>query len=103
MQRTARDSPGPGGPARDPPCARIVGRGPPPTLPGSTSRTGPSRPERHRPAVRSIGVTGGGSMSVLPRPWSAVDGGHVRFVVALAGGRGQVAQPFELVVAQFDA
>jgi hypothetical protein len=32
-----------------------------------------------------------------------VDGGHVRFVVALAGGRGQVAEPLELVVAQFDA
>jgi hypothetical protein len=42
-------------------------------------------------------------MSVRPRACSAVDGGHVRFVVALAGGRGQVAQPLELVVAQFDA
>src|SRR5580693_7332517 len=34
---------------------------------------------------------------------SPVDGSHVRFVVALAGGRRQVAEPFELVSAQLDA
>jgi hypothetical protein len=33
---------------------------------------------------------------------SAVDGGHVRFVVAFAGGWRQVAQPVELVVAELD-
>src|SRR2546429_9965263 len=35
--------------------------------------------------------------------WSAVDDGHVPFVVALAGGRRQVVQPFELLSAQLDA
>jgi len=38
-----------------------------------------------------------------PRSWSAVDGGHVRFVVAFAGGRRQVAEPFELIAAELDA
>jgi hypothetical protein len=28
--------------------------------------------------------------------WSAVDGGHVGLVVALAGGRGEIVQPFDL-------
>ena len=32
-----------------------------------------------------------------------VDGGHARFVVPFAGGWRQVAEPFELVAAQFDA
>jgi hypothetical protein len=36
---------------------------------------------------------------LAPRSWLAVDGGHVRFVVAFAGGRGQVAEPLELVAA----
>ena len=35
--------------------------------------------------------------------WSAVDDGHVPFVVALAGGRHEVVQPFDLVGAQLDA
>jgi hypothetical protein len=35
--------------------------------------------------------------------WSAVDGGHVRFVVAFAGGWRQVAEASELVLGQFDA
>ena len=35
--------------------------------------------------------------------WSAVDGGHAGFVVALAGGRSQVVQPLELVTAELDA
>src|SRR5829696_50546 len=30
-----------------------------------------------------------------PMTWSAVDGGHVRFVVALAGGRGEIVEPFD--------
>src|ERR1700722_1585337 len=38
-----------------------------------------------------------------PWPWLAVDGGHVRFVVALAGGWRQVAEPVELVVAEVDS
>jgi hypothetical protein len=33
---------------------------------------------------------------------SAVDGGHVRFVVAFTGGRSQVAEPFELAVGELD-
>ena len=35
--------------------------------------------------------------------WSAVDDGHVPFVVALAGGRREVVQPFDLLGAQLDA
>ena len=35
--------------------------------------------------------------------WSAVDDRHVPFVVALAGGRREVVQPFDLVGAQLDA
>jgi len=35
--------------------------------------------------------------------WSAIDDGHVPFVVALAGGRREVVQPFDLPVAQLDA
>jgi hypothetical protein len=34
---------------------------------------------------------------------SAVDGGHVPFVVALAGGRSEVVQPLDLIGAQLDA
>ena len=34
--------------------------------------------------------------------WSAVDGSHVGLVVALAGGRRQVAEPVELAVGQLD-
>jgi hypothetical protein len=45
---------------------------------------------------------------VLPTPahlgrWSAVDGGHIPFVMALAGGRRRVVQPFDLLGAQLDA
>jgi hypothetical protein len=36
-------------------------------------------------------------------PLLAVDGGHDGFFVALAGGRGEVVQPLELLGAQFDA
>src|SRR5947208_9298928 len=56
--------------------------------------TGLPAPVSARPAA--------GDMSVPPRSWSAVDGGHVRLVVAFAGGRRQVAEPFELVVAELD-
>jgi len=35
--------------------------------------------------------------------WSAVDCGHVRLVVALAGGRGEVVEPLDLLGAQLDA
>ena len=35
--------------------------------------------------------------------WSAVDDGHLRLFVALAGGRGEVVQPFDLLGAQLDA
>ena len=38
-----------------------------------------------------------------PRPWSAVDDGHVRFVVAPAGGWRQVAEPLELVATELDS
>jgi hypothetical protein len=48
-----------------------------------------SPPQQHERAVR--------------KAWSAVDGGHVRFVLALARGRRQLVQPVELVVAQLDA
>jgi hypothetical protein len=34
---------------------------------------------------------------------SAVDDGHVRLVVALAGGRGEIVEPFDLIRAQLDA
>jgi hypothetical protein len=54
------------------------------------------------PAAVSVRPAAGAS-ACAPRPWSAVDGGHARFVVALAGGRRQVAEPLELVAAQFDA
>src|SRR6266700_27965 len=35
--------------------------------------------------------------------WSAVDDGHVPFVVALAGGRREVVQPFDMLDAQLHA
>ena len=35
-------------------------------------------------------------------PWLAVDDGHVPFIVALAGGRREVVQPFDLLGAQLD-
>src|SRR5258705_3730645 len=35
--------------------------------------------------------------------WSAVDGGHVPFVVAFANGRSEVVEPFDLFGAQLDA
>ena len=35
--------------------------------------------------------------------WSAVDGGHVPFVVAFAGGRSEVVQPVDLRGAQLEA
>jgi hypothetical protein len=34
--------------------------------------------------------------------WSAVNGGHVGRVVALAGGRGEIAQPSDLLRTQLD-
>jgi hypothetical protein len=34
--------------------------------------------------------------------WSAVDGGHVRLVVTLAGGRSEVVEPLDLLRAQLD-
>src|SRR4029077_6668427 len=38
-----------------------------------------------------------------PAAWSAVDDGHVSFVVAIAGGRREIVQPFNLLGAQLDA
>ncbi len=38
-----------------------------------------------------------------PMTWSAVDGGHVRLVVAFAGGRGEIVEAFDLLRAQLDA
>jgi hypothetical protein len=38
-----------------------------------------------------------------PMTWSAVDGGHVRLLVAIAGGRGEIVQPCDLLHAQLDA
>ncbi len=35
--------------------------------------------------------------------WSAVDDGHVPFVMALTSGRREVVQPFDLLGAQRDA
>jgi hypothetical protein len=35
--------------------------------------------------------------------WSAVDDGHIPFVVALAGGRREVVQPLDLRGTQLDA
>jgi hypothetical protein len=35
--------------------------------------------------------------------WSAVDGGHVRLLVAIAGGRGEIVEPLDLLHAQLDA
>jgi len=40
---------------------------------------------------------------VTPATLSAVDDGHISFVVALAGGRREVVQPFDLLGAQLDA
>src|SRR4051812_37959337 len=37
-----------------------------------------------------------------PMTWSAVDGGHDRFFVALAGGRGELVEPLELLCAELD-
>jgi hypothetical protein len=34
--------------------------------------------------------------------WSAVDGGHVGFVVPLAGGEDEVVEPLDLLGGQFD-
>src|SRR6266404_281833 len=39
----------------------------------------------------------------VPRGWSAIDNGHVPFVVALACGRRQVVQPLDLLGAQVQA
>jgi len=38
-----------------------------------------------------------------PITCSAVDGGHVRLLVALAGGRGELVEPLDLLRAQLDA
>jgi hypothetical protein len=35
--------------------------------------------------------------------WSAVDGGHVQLVVALAGGRREIVEPLDLLRAELDA
>jgi len=35
--------------------------------------------------------------------WSAIDGGHVDLVVALAGGRGEIVQLCDLLDAQLDS
>jgi hypothetical protein len=35
--------------------------------------------------------------------WSALDPGHVRLVVAPAGGRGEIVKPLQLLFAQLDA
>src|SRR4051812_19941685 len=40
---------------------------------------------------------------VIYMAWSAVNGGHVRFVVAFAGGRSEVVQPFDLLGTELDA
>ena len=39
---------------------------------------------------------------MTPAALSAVDDGHISFVVALAGGRREVVQPFDLLGAQLD-
>src|ERR1043165_1295441 len=41
-------------------------------------------------------------MRMAGAPWSAVDDGHVVFVVALARGRRKVVQPFDLRSTQLD-
>ena len=43
------------------------------------------------------------SVADIAVPWSAVDDGHVPFVMALTGGRRQVVQPFDLLATQLDA
>jgi len=53
MQRPAQDRSGAERLTRDPPCDPIAAREPLRTSLGSTSRTGPSRPERLHPAARS--------------------------------------------------
>src|ERR1700691_226372 len=61
----------------------------------------PNVPWFHRPPI--VMPSNSQSQQVLPRPWSAVDGGHARFVVALAGGRRQVIEALELAGGQFYA
>jgi hypothetical protein len=41
-------------------------------------------------------------MRMAGAPWSAVDDGHIAFVVALAGGRREVVQPLDLRGTQLD-
>src|SRR3989441_4917614 len=40
---------------------------------------------------------------VISTGWSAVDGGHVHFVVAFPGSRSEVVQPFDLLGTELDA
>ena len=49
-----------------------------------------------RPAARF-------ARAIAAATWSAVDCGHVRLVVALAGGGGEIVEPLDLLRAQLDA
>jgi hypothetical protein len=52
---------------------------------------------------RRIGVNGGVGTAARPVAWSAVDKVHDPLFVALAGGRREVVQPFDLLGAQLEA
>src|SRR5205814_2048689 len=43
------------------------------------------------------------SVGVIFIGWLAVDGGHVRFIVAFPGSRSEVVQPLDLLGAELDA
>jgi hypothetical protein len=58
-------------------------------------RVGERRIDPEAPFVRS-------RVSQWPMASSSVDGGHVRLVVAFAGGRGEVVEPLDLLRAQLD-
>ena len=62
----------------------------------------PSRDDEVRGAVHAGGGATPPERQGRPVEWSAVDGGHLRLFVALAGRRSEVVQPFDLVGAQLE-
>src|SRR5829696_1189830 len=60
-------------------------------------------PQSHRALSLCAEAIPESTVGPPPMTWSAVDGGHVRFVVALAGGRGEIVEPFDLLRAELDA
>src|SRR5437899_8597498 len=63
----------------------------------------PSREPRSRARPEVVVAPLTDRSNAQGRSVSAVDDGHVPFVVALTGGRREVVQPFDLLGAQLDA